>query len=333
VKDKCAIVLTPPGKAAIAVVRLVGETAEFLARHFSRPVPPGRPVHGNLTDGDRIIDDPVAVVHAGGVDLSLHGGPWVVRQVLELASRNGFEIVHPLQPPLPLEAVDGDDEIEREMLAHLPLARTEMALRLLLAQRAAWRRLSSQSSPGAPGLSPQSYPDPSLWWLLHPPRVAIVGAPNVGKSTLANQLFAQERSITADQPGTTRDWVEEIADVDGLAVRLTDTPGLRESADPIEQAAITASGGQIQSADLIVLVVDATQPLEEQRRWTGRYPQALVVRNKCDQAVDMRAIDVAKPHIHTIATNGDGVDHLRQTIRRRFMRSWRHARALNFKSF
>ena len=94
--------------------------------------------------------------------------------------------------------------------------------------------------------------DRSLWWLLHPPRVAIVGRPNVGKSTLANQLFARERSITADLPGTTRDWVGELADVNGLAVMLVDTPGLRDAADPIERAAIAGARGQIAAADLVV---------------------------------------------------------------------------------
>src|SRR6185503_2714425 len=97
------------------------------------------------------------------------------------------------------------------------------------------------------------------WWMLHPPRVAIVGEANVGKSTLANQLFAQERSITADLPGTTRDWVGEVANVDGLPVTLVDTPGVRETADEVEREAIARSGEQVAAADLILLVLDATR--------------------------------------------------------------------------
>jgi tRNA modification GTPase len=83
-----AMLLTPPGGAAIAVVRLVGDRVEhFLRAHFSSPVPEGRCVHGSLSDGGRVVDDPVVVVSAGGrvADVSLHGGPWVVRSVLELA--------------------------------------------------------------------------------------------------------------------------------------------------------------------------------------------------------------------------------------------------------
>jgi tRNA modification GTPase len=303
------MLLTPPGAAAIAVVRLSGaRTAEFLASHFSRPLAPGRPIHGSLSDGDRILDDPVLVLHDSGADICLHGGPWVVRQVLELAGRCGFEPVSiKADLPLPPQALDGGDEQQRLIQANLPLARTELALRWLMA-----RPPRNDLSPGSP-----------LWWLLHPPRLAIVGAANVGKSTLANCLFAQERSITADAPGTTRDWVGEIADLDGLAVFLIDTPGWRQADDPLEQAALAGGGEQIRRADLIVLVVDAASSLAEQAEWVGRYPRALVVRNRCDRAATFSSIDGVRPHLHTVAITGQGVDGLRQAIRRRFIAAWR----------
>jgi tRNA modification GTPase len=315
------ILLTPPGPAAIAVIRLVGDQAdEFLRRHFSRPVAAGKAIHGSLTDGDRVIDDPLVVMISSRLfDISVHGGPWVVRSVLELAQKAGFEVVGSQPIPLPDDAIDGEDELDRQMLAHLPLAKTELALRCLLSQPAAGRRLMARNPTPRPSSS-----DPSLWWLLHPPNVAIVGAPNVGKSTLANQLFAQERSITADVPGTTRDWVGEMADLDGLAIFLMDTPGLRDTDDPIETAAIEQSRPQVQRADLIVLVVDAMHPLEHQRSWAKKYPQALVVRNKIDRSAEITPIDASRPHIYTTATNGQGVDSLRQAIRRQFVRSWRH---------
>ena len=117
-------------------------------------------------------------------------------------------------------------ELEREMLAHLPLARTELGVRVLLAQTGRLGGLRRGAAAGSGrDAGRELLADRSLWWLLHPPRVAIVGAANAGKSTLANQLFAQERSITADLPGTTRDWVGEVADIDGLPVMLVDTPG------------------------------------------------------------------------------------------------------------
>jgi tRNA modification GTPase len=157
--------------------------------------------------------------------------------------------------------------------------------------------------------------DRSLIHLLHPPRVAIVGAANVGKSTLANQLFAQERSITADLPGTTRDWVGEIANLDGLAVMLVDTPGVRPTDDAIERAAIERSGRVVGQADLVLLVLDATRPLEpEQGPLLRIYPDSIQVVNKTDQQT---ASDWSG--IRTVATTGQGVDELRAAIRRRFL--------------
>jgi tRNA modification GTPase len=315
------ILLTPPGAAAIAVVRLAGDrTPGFLRKYFSRSCEAGRAIHGTLADGDQIIDDPLVVLHAGGqtADLNLHGGPWVVRQVLELANRAGFQMVPSNQVPLPAQAVDGADEIEIAMLAHLPAARTELALRWLAAQPAVRRRWKRRGD-----LAVQA--DRSLWWLLNPPRVAIVGAANVGKSTLANQLFAQERSIIADVPGTTRDWVGEMADIDGLAIHLIDTPGLRDTDDGIERAAIAASETQVKQADLVALVVDASRPMEEQKSWVEKFPTALVVRNKCDRAVSSAPLDGVRPHVFTVASEGGGVDALRQAIRRRFIRPWQDA--------
>jgi len=313
------MLLTPPGPAAIAVIRLIGpRTAEFLRAHFSKEPRAGRCVHGTLRDGEKEIDDPVVVlVSSDAADLNVHGGPWVVRSVLELARREGFGVIESSQPPTSLEGVDGGSLLEREVMANLCLARTKLGVRALLAQTGAWseyrpkfermyivqRMLALQ----------QIRADMSLWRLLHPPRVAIVGAVNVGKSTLANQLFGQERSITADVAGTTRDWIGEIADINGLPVMLVDTPGQRQTHDSIEQQAIEQSRAQISAADLVVLVLDANRALEPQQApLLASYPDALVVLNKADQP---RAFDASALHaLETVATSGSGIAELRERI-------------------
>ncbi|MGD0461044.1 MAG: GTPase [Tepidisphaeraceae bacterium] len=308
-----AILLTPPaaaGGSAIAVVRLRGPSvAQFLARCFSKTPLPNRCVHGELRDGDSIIDDPVVVLAADGwwADVCLHGGAWVVESALALAKREGFEILRGGTLPLPDAALDDASSLfEREMLAHLPLARTGPAIRMLLDQSNAWHRAIDA------GLDARSIlADQTLWRLLNPPKVAIVGEPNVGKSTLANQLFGQQRSITADLPGTTRDWVGEIANIDGLAVLLVDTPGERDACDAIERAAIAASHEQIEASDLILVVFDATAPPAS----AITHPRALRVVNKTDQPSgwDFQSLD----SIPISARTGHGLDELRREIHQR----------------
>jgi tRNA modification GTPase len=317
-----AILLTPPGAAAIAVLRLSGErVVPFLAQRFSRPLSENRPVHGDLSDeSGNVLDDAVVVLSRGSVvaDINLHGGPWVVQSVLDLARRGGFEVRKPSDTPD--VALDGTSELEREVLAGIPLARTELGLRTLLAQPRAWA--DAKSTLAREDLD-RVLADRSLEYLLRPPRVAIVGAPNVGKSTLANQLFAQARSITANLPGTTRDWVGEIANIDGLPVTLVDTPGVRETADPIEREAIARSGEQVAAADMILLVLDATQPLApEQSPLLERFgsdPRTVIVLNKCDLAAAVPMGNTGpRVNVRTCAVTGQCVDILRATILSRF---------------
>ena len=297
--ENFATLLTAPGVAAIAVVRLSGPgVGGFLDRRFSKPVPMGRCVHGLLKDDDRVIDDVIAVRTGDILDLNLHGGIWVVHAALELARADGFEI-------LDAEATDGDSEIWRLVLRSLPLAKTEQAVRMLLAQPGAWE---------SPGDLRAIIEDQSGKWMVATPRVAIVGPPNVGKSTLANQLFGQARSITADLPGTTRDWVGEIANIDGLAIMLVDTPGIRKTSDPIEHAAIAGSEEQIRTADLVILVLDQSLPLN--RAMVDQYADAIRVANKSDAPLQWDAVAINA--IPTVATMGRGIDELRTEIRRRF---------------
>jgi len=166
-KSDHVTLLTASGVAAIAVVRLSGPgVAAFLDKHFSKPVPMGRCVHGLLKDDDRVIDDVIAVRNGDILDLNLHGGTWVVHSVLELARGDGFEISDS-------DAVDGDTELWQQVLRSLPMARTEQAVRMLLAQPKAWE---------SPGDLRAIVNDQSGKWMLATPRVAIVGPANVGKS-------------------------------------------------------------------------------------------------------------------------------------------------------
>ena len=308
-KHDRAILLTAPGAAAIAVVRIMGPgAADFLARHFSGRVTPGRAVHGRLRDGDREIDDPLVMYDPARqvADICTHGGTWVVQSLLDVARREGFDTQEPTLP-LPPIATDTEDLLQQEILSYLPLARTREAIATLLNQESAWQEAQTFTKAQRQSIKE----DRSLYWLLHCPRVAIIGVPNAGKSTLANAMFAQQRSIVADAPGTTRDYVEEYANLGGLPVRLVDTPGLRITSDSIEAAAIGVSLSAIESADLLILLLDPTQAPEPQRALADKYPSALRVSGKSDIAapVDGQAISAA---------TGAGLGMLQALVRQHF---------------
>ena len=92
-------------------------------------------------------------------------------------------------------------------------------------------------------------------------RVALVGRPNVGKSSLFNKLLSSDRAIVTDIPGTTRDTISEVINVEGIPVLVTDTAGVRSSPDRIEQLGIERTRRALADADLIVAVLDGSQPL------------------------------------------------------------------------
>ncbi|HDH96777.1 MAG TPA: tRNA uridine-5-carboxymethylaminomethyl(34) synthesis GTPase MnmE, partial [Proteobacteria bacterium] len=118
-------------------------------------------------------------------------------------------------------------------------------------------------------------------------KVAIVGKVNVGKSSLMNKLLEKKRAIVAPFPGTTRDFIEDTLEIDGLAFRLIDMAGIRRSRDPVEQEGIELARSKAEEADVLIVMFDASgSPDEEDRRiwqeYRARAPVA--VANKIDIA-------------------------------------------------
>ena len=117
-------------------------------------------------------------------------------------------------------------------------------------------------------------------------RTAIVGKPNVGKSSLLNSLLMRERAIVTEVPGTTRDTIEEIINIQGIPLRLIDTAGLRPVADEVEQIGVERSYRAIREADLVLCLFDGSEPEDDQDRAliTSVPPErAIFVLNKCDK--------------------------------------------------
>lgn len=150
-------------------------------------------------------------------------------------------------------------------------------------------------------------------------RAAIIGRTNAGKSSLLNQLLGRDRAIVSALPGTTRDTIDETANVRGIPVVLTDTAGLREAADVIEQEGIRRSHAMIGEAELVIHVLDHSEPLHaEDAVWLDRLAgrPRIVVRNKADLPAGLP--DLGEQHRPVIATScvtGDGVETLKDAIK------------------
>jgi tRNA modification GTPase len=148
--------------------------------------------------------------------------------------------------------------------------------------------------------------------------LAIVGRPNAGKSSLFNRLVERDRAIVTATPGTTRDLVTERISLDGIPLELVDTAGLREGREEAEQLGIARSREALADAALVLVVLDATEKLnEEERRLldTVRSRPALVVLNKSDLPGAVKAEDISDvPALRTSALTGEGIGDLRERI-------------------
>lgn len=153
--------------------------------------------------------------------------------------------------------------------------------------------------------------------------LAIVGRPNAGKSSLFNRLLDRERSIVTAEPGTTRDTVAERLAIAGIPVELVDTAGLREAASEAERIGILRSREAFADAGVVLLVLDATAPLNEEERalvQAARDRPLLIACNKADLPLagpDLRAVREVAPEataVRTSAVTGEGLDALRSAL-------------------
>lgn len=144
-------------------------------------------------------------------------------------------------------------------------------------------------------------------------KVALIGSPNVGKSSLMNALLERERAIVSDIAGTTRDVLEDHLKLNGLNIVLSDTAGIRETIETIEKEGIRRSEKALDEADLVLLVIDSVNPdLSLIHKIDGK--KSVVVLNKTDIAPPP---SISHPHVVPLsALTGDGIDSLKKEIDR-----------------
>jgi tRNA modification GTPase len=289
------------------------------------------------------------------VEINCHGGYAALRRVLELAISQGARLARPGEFTLRAFLGGRLDLAQAEAVLEVIQARTGAALRLaaghlagglgrelgrvretlldLLARLDASLDFPEESEELDPAAlaarlaSPlhtletlaATYQEGRL--LREGLRVVIAGRPNVGKSSLLNRLLQADRAIVTDIPGTTRDVIEESITLAGVAVRLSDTAGLRESGDPAEALGVARTHQVMGQADLVLYLVDGSAPLDPEDVLNLQQLPAhrgLAVINKIDLP---RVLQEAKlqeaaglPVVQISALTGSGLADLQQTM-------------------
>ena len=153
-------------------------------------------------------------------------------------------------------------------------------------------------------------------------KIAIVGKPNVGKSSLMNGLLKETRAIVTDIPGTTRDTIEEVLSIRNIPVYLVDTAGIRETSDKVEKMGIEKSKEAFNQADFILFLLDGSRPLEEedlQIMELLKERKSLVLINKRDlgEAISIEEIAAKLPASHVIEASllkGQGITEIEDAV-------------------
>lgn len=288
------LLATPPSPGAIAILQLIGSgSAELLEKLIGRA-----PTDlFTLCDLDGIDEGLVVAPDPDWTIIMPHGGPRVIQKLtqrlLDLGARRATTDSIPLASLYP----EAPSPLQAEMLHALASASSPAAIDHLLAQPRLWQ---SWLTAGKPFSDLIAVDDPRRHWLV-PPLVVLVGEANVGKSTLTNLILGRSASITADLPGTTRDWVGGLAELPTptgpLVVRWADTPGIRETTDHIEQSAIGLAKSMILTADCLISVRDpGTDHLPDET--IGRSAD-LYLLNKADRSDrDPRTDELAISALH-----------------------------------
>ena len=363
--DTIVALSTPAGRSAIGVVRLSGPASLAILRNLVRQdqfaPEPNRVVLKSVSTNDGVLDQclvtyfqaPHSFTGEDMVEISCHGSPVVLRQLIDLiqshdarmaepgeftlrACRNGkmnlsqAEAIRDLiNAQTQAAAVQATRQLSGELAQALQASKQELIRVIVILESAiefveddlpaiqldeiedTIARLMNNVSSLA-----ETYQAGHL--LRDGIRVAIVGRPNVGKSSLFNKLLRFERAIVTDVAGTTRDSLTESISLQGVPVSLTDTAGFREAGDKIEAIGIERTRRAMADADLLVLVIDGSCSLldedHEILKATGAQPFVVAInKNDLPQVSGVDNLNGAKV-VHVSALTDEGIPELTAAI-------------------
>jgi tRNA modification GTPase len=361
---------TPPGRSAIGVVRLSGPAALTIARsivgdsQFS-PEPSRSFLRSLKSDRASPILDKALLTYFQApnsytgediVEISCHGSPVILRQVIDLTLELGARLAGPGEFTLRALANGKLNLSQAEAIRDLINAQTDaaarQALRQMMGELSARLQGSQQKvihtivqlesalefvEDDLPQLKKQEIAAELVdvvselakltstfeagHLLKEGLRVTLVGRPNVGKSSVFNQLVVSNRAIVSEIPGTTRDTITERISLDGVPVVLTDTAGIRDSTDRIESQGVERSHQAMADADILIVVIDGSEDLRDEDLTVLAQAQAgrhIVALNKSDltsfQARQKSRARFDQNAVSVSAVTGEGLETLRAAI-------------------
>jgi len=279
------------------------------------------------------------------IEINCHGGPLPLQRILGLCLRCGARLANPGEFTLRAFLNGRIDLAQAESVLDVIQSKTEASLRL--AVQGLGGRLSDQIAGLRSNLmdvlaylcaridfpedeveeqnilEPLARARQDLAGLIanadagivyrHGVRTAIVGRPNVGKSSLLNRMLRQDRAIVTPTPGTTRDTLEEVVNLKGMPFLLIDTAGIIQSKDMVEALGVQRSKRAIDQADFVLLVLDASEPLNQSDNELITLLNSkvvLVAANKCDLSCQADTNGLPWPVVSTSALTGEGIEKL-----------------------
>ncbi|UCH26195.1 MAG: tRNA uridine-5-carboxymethylaminomethyl(34) synthesis GTPase MnmE [Trueperaceae bacterium] len=364
--DTIAAIATAPGTGAIGIVRVSGPASYTVANGLFRPfsgqlpsaLPGGRATYGRIEWCGAVIDEalllsfrnPHSYTTQDLIELQTHGGPAVLRRVLELCVELGARLARP-----------GEFTLRAFLSGRIDLVQAESVLDLVHAQSETARRnasfgLSKVLSRKIDEIQSQltnvyaaiqaviDYPEEEVPEAqFHQPlgeaiktidrlmstakagmlsrrgaRIALIGRPNVGKSSLLNALIGYQRSIVSDIPGTTRDYLEAPLSIEGIPVTAIDTAGIHDSEDDLEARGVAMAREIARNTDLCLCLIDGSRDVVEgdiellQDLSEERF---LVVTSKVDLPAAWHPETLGVKSLPISSVSGAGIEELKGAIR------------------
>lgn len=373
--DTICAIATGMGQSAIGIIRISGDEAIEKADRIFRgkrklsEMDSFTAAFGSIYDGNRKMDEVIALVMRGPhtyttedtVELDCHGGPLVMRRVVELLIKEGIRPAEPGEFTKRAFLGGRIDMTEAEAVMDVISAENDMALASSLEQLSGSLRDKTVSLRDRilheTAFIESAIDDPENYSLdgysekldeiieglneeinalistgdegriiREGIRTAIVGRPNVGKSSIMNMLTGTDRAIVTDIEGTTRDTLEEYINLGGITLKLIDTAGIRDTEDVVEKIGVDRAIESMEAADLIMLVLDSSESLTDNdkeliRRLHNRKYIILINKSDLEPKIDMSELNELSNVLLISAKSGQGLDDIRNTVREMFFKN------------